>query len=141
MIPDKLFKALNHSFIDFEKFRDGQTLEPGYKPDYVLKNQNQNEYIILESENSSSRKTFVGGMIKAAHYLQNEKTGKLIFVIVPKDNTKVTSIANHLKPYLKWIQTQTNLKEVFVIDAAEYYNNINVLALDCENFYRCAVKV
>ena len=139
MIPDKIFKGLTHSSKGFEKFRDGQELEQGYKPDYVLKN--KDEYIILESENSSSRKTFVGGMIKAAHYLQNENTGKLIFVIVPKENTKATSIAKHLELYLKWIQTQTNLKEVFVIDAEKYYDNINVLALDCEDFYSCAIKV
>ena len=71
MIPDKQFKELNHTFKGYAKYLCGQSLEPGYKPDFVLKK--GNEYLILESENSSSRKTFVGGMIKAAHFLQNEK--------------------------------------------------------------------
>lgn len=99
MIPDKIFKNLIHAYRGYKVFLNGSALEMGYKPDYVLKR--GNDYIILESENSSSRKTFVGGMIKAAHFLQEEKTGVLVFVIVPKKNTKATSIANHLVPYFK----------------------------------------
>ena len=79
-IPDKLFKSLEHSNKGFIKYMNGQTLEAGYKPDYVLKK--NNDYLILESENCSSRKTFVGGMMKAAHFLQNQRSGNLIFVIV-----------------------------------------------------------
>jgi hypothetical protein len=139
MIKDKLFKSLRHSYKGFDTLHNGQELEPGYKPDYVLIN--KNEYIILESENSSSRKTYVGGLIKAAHYLQNDKKGKLIFVIVPKKNTKASSIANHLKPYLKWIQASTNLNEVYVIEAKSYYSDGHVLALDCKDFLSCALKV
>lgn len=118
---------------------NGQELEDGYKPDYVLKN--ETGYIILESENTSSRKTFVGGMIKAAHFLQNEKRGQLVFVIVPKENTTALAIAKHLKPYLTWIEHCTNLKDVFVIEAKYYYANDKVLSLDCEDFRKCALKV
>jgi len=114
-------------------------LEVGYKPDYVLRK--NSEYIILESENTSSRKTYVGGMMKAAHFLQGEKKGKLIFALVPKENTTASSIAKHLKPYLKWIGDKTNLKEVYVIEAAAYYANELVLALDCKGFKNCALKV
>ncbi|MFD2918738.1 hypothetical protein ACFS6H_03385 [Terrimonas rubra] len=139
MIPDKLFKSLQHSFQDFKMLYNGQELEPGYKPDYVLKR--NNEYIILESENTSSRKTYVGGMMKAAHFLQNEKKGKLVFIVVPKENTKALSIAKHLTPYLNWVNGKTNLKEVYVIEAKQYYNNDQLLALDCDDFYSCALKV
>lgn len=139
MIPDKTFKALQHIHKGYLKHLNGQVLEEGYKPDYVLKKRNY--YIILESENSSSRKTFVGGMIKAAHFLQGEKRGKLVFVIVPKKNTTANSIAKHLKPYLKMIQGRTNLKEVFVVESSSYYCNNNLLALDCNDFKQCAFKV
>ena len=139
MIPDKIFKGLPHSYSGFKTLYTGQTLETGYKPDYVLKKGNQ--YVILESENSSSRKTYVGGMMKAAHFLQNEKKGKLIFVIVPKENTKAATIAKHLKPYLVWLFEKTNLKDVYVIEAKKYYSEGQVLTLDCDNFYSCAFKV
>lgn len=139
MIPDKVFKSLQHSHLGFQSLYTGQTLETGYKPDCVLKKGNQ--YIILESENSSSRKTYVGGMIKAAHFLQNEKKGKLIFVIVPKKNTKAETIAKHLKPYLVWLSDKTNLRDVFVIEAKKYYRAGQVLALDCDDFNSCSFKV
>ncbi|MFZ1528995.1 MAG: hypothetical protein WAT19_09610 [Ferruginibacter sp.] len=139
MIPDKVFKELTHNHKGFQKLFNGQELEPGYKPDYVLKS--GNEYIILESESSSSRKTYVGGMVKAAYFFRNNKKGKLIFVIVPKKNTKVVSIANHLKKYLNWLDKKTNLCEVYIIEANKYYNDGQLLALDCDEFFSCALKV
>ncbi|MBN8878192.1 MAG: hypothetical protein J0I32_11640 [Sphingobacteriales bacterium] len=139
MIKDNLFKKLAHSHKGYTKYLNGQTLEAGYKPDYVLKN--NNKYIILESENTSSRKTYVGGMMKAAHFLQNKKKGKLIFVIVPKKNTTAESIAKHLKPYLNWVCGNTNLKEVYIIEAAAYYQNNLLITLDCKKFEMCALKV
>lgn len=139
MIPDKKFKTLQHRYEGYIKFRNGQNLEQGYKPDYVLKKGNY--YIILESENSSSRKAFVGGMIKAAHFLHGQKKGSLVFVIVPKKNTTAESIAKHLKPYLKMIQGRTNLKDVFVVEVSFYYNNNTLLALDCNDFKKFACRV
>ncbi|RXK87024.1 hypothetical protein [Filimonas effusa] len=139
MIPDKLFKALLHNCPGYETFLKGNSLEPGYKPDFVLKC--KDDYIILESENSSSRKTFVGGMMKAAHFLQGTRTGMLIFVIVPKENTSVTAIARHLKSYLKWIEDKTNLRDVYVIAAEHYYDKKEVLMLGDTKFKKIAVRV
>ena len=138
-IPDKVFKTLNHSYKGFVTLYTGQEIEPGYKPDLVLRKANQ--YIILESETATSRKTYVGGMMKAAHFLQNKKKGKLIFVVYPKKNTKAVSIAMHLRPYLDWIKNVTNLKDVYVIEAGKYYSGGNVLSLDCKDFLSCAFKV
>lgn len=139
MIPDILFKSLHHSYKGFNIHLNGQTLENGYKPDVVLKKGNQ--FIIIESENSSSRKTFVGGMIKAAHFLQGDKKGQLIFVMVPKKNTTASSLAKHLKPYLKWIKGYTNLKNVYFIESGSYFKNNEVLELDGNEFQKYALKV
>ena len=128
IIPDKDFKQILHTCKGYQKHLNGAEIEPGYRPDYVLKR--GNKYIILESENSSSRKTFVGGMIKAAHYLQNEKSGILIFIIVPKPNTKAEVIAAHLVKYFTWIKDKTNLKKVFVIEASHYYNGRTALKIE-----------
>ena len=139
MIPDQAFKQLNHNYKGYSIYLKGNSIEPGYKPDFVLKN--NDEYIILESENSSSRKTFVGGLIKAAHFLQKERKGMLIFVIVPKSNTKAKSIANHLKIYLKWVQSISNLQQVYVIEASLYYQNDILLSIDGNDFIKNAFKV
>lgn len=139
MISDNLFKSLKHNYSGYKRFLDGQELEKGYKPDYVLKK--GNDYIILESENNSSRKMYVGGMIKAAHFLQNDKTGILIYVIKHRNNTKPTSIANHLKRYFSWVKENTNLRDIYVIDTDSYYFEEKVLPLDCEDFELKSYKV
>ena len=90
---------------------------------------------IATSENTSSRKTFVGGLIKAAHFLTENKTGILVFVIVPKKNTTADSIVNHLKPYYKWIKDKTNLKKVYIIEAKKYYAKEKVLEIATKEFH------
>lgn len=139
MITDSIFKSLSHMHGKHKMFSNGQVLEPGYKPDFVMRD--GNDYIILESENCSSRKTFVGGLIKAAHFLQGNRTGKLIFVIVHKKNTSSKAIANHLIPYFQWIKPHTNLAAAYVIDAMDYYSLGKVLALDCEDFQKKAFQI
>ena len=139
MIPDIVFKDLLHSCKGYNKYLNGQELEQGYKPDYVLKR--GNDYLIVESENSASRKTFVGGMVKAAHFLQGEKTGRLVFVIVPKNNTRAESISKHLKSYFSWIKNKTNLREVHVIEAGQYYAKEEVVELFSKQFKQIALKV
>lgn len=139
MIPDKIFKSLEHKCTGYQKFLKGESIEKGYKPDYVLKK--ENDYIILESENSSSRKTFVGGMVKAAHFLRNEKRGTLVFIIVPKVNTKATSIAKHLEVYFNWLKNITNLERVIVIEANNYYTGTAVLEIGSAEFQKCSMMV
>jgi hypothetical protein len=120
-------------------FMNGQTIGEGYKPDFVLKR--GNEYIIFESENSTSRKTYVGGMMKAAYFLQGNRKGKLVFVIVPRANTKASSIAAHLVKYLTWIEGKTNLKDVYVVEASHYYANDVVLEVCSKEFNSLSYKV
>jgi len=139
MIPDKQFKKLLHSSKGYDSHLNGQEIEPGYKPDFVLRK--GNNFLILESENSSSRKTFVGGMVKAAHYLQGERKGKLVFVLVPKKNTTAKAIAKHLIPYFNWIKDKTNLREVYVIEAGQYYADDCVMELLGADFNTTALKV
>lgn len=127
MIPDKVFKSLLHSYLDCAIFSKGREVEKGYKPDFVLNK--DNDFIILESENSSSRKTFVGGLIKASHFITGDRQGILIFVIVPKENTKAESIAIHLKKYFEFITPISNIRNVYVIEADKYFNDDNVIKI------------
>jgi len=120
MIKDSVFKKLPHKHKSYKMISNGGEIEVGYKPDYVLKNK-KNDFVILECEYCSNRKTFIGGLLKAAHFLQNEKTGILVFVIKKMENTKCESIAAQLKTYFKWIKSITNLRKVYVIDADKYY--------------------
>ena len=139
MISDRVFKSLKHKYKDYEVFTKGEEVEKGYKPDFVLCK--TNNYVILESENSSSRKTFVGGLLKASHFLRFEKTGILIFVILPKKNTRAQSIARHLLNYFTFIKPLTNLSKVYVIEAEKYYYENEVLEILEKDFINCCFQV
>lgn len=138
-IPDAIFKELKHCCSGYTMFRNGQNLEPGYKPDYVLAA--GNSYIILECDNSSSRKTFVGAMIKAAHFLRDDKQGILVLVLVNKQNVNYVVIARHLKKYLNWIGSKTNLKDIYVLSSTNYWRNGKVLTVLGKKFLALAQKV
>lgn len=117
-MKDYQFKRLNHKYLNFKVTARGQQLVQGYQPDVVL-NRN-NEYLILECENGTSRKHFLGGLIKAAKFLSGNKSGILVFVILVKPNTNEIQLSNHLKPYLDWVKPLTNLRDIYVISVENY---------------------
>jgi hypothetical protein len=139
-MKDNVFKSLNHLVTgNFEVFSKGSGIEVGYKPDFTLKC--NNEFIIMECENGSSRKTFVGGMLKAAHFLQNERFGTLIYILIPRKNTTAIQISNHLSQYFLYIRNLTNLKDIYVIDISDYYCDDKPLEIFSDAFYSKAKKV
>lgn len=138
-MKDRQFKDAPHIYRDYTMLKDGQELTAGYKPDYVLIS--GDNYVILESERNTSRKAFVGGMIKAAKFLQKTKTGFLVYVIQEKDNTKASQIAAHLKDYLHWIKPLTNMRKVYVISVDEYYQHGNCLEIESQAFLKLAYLI
>ena len=102
IMKDSLFKQLSHSAEGYAVLNSGGQLTKGYKPDTVL--QKENEYIIMECDTGTSRKGYLGSMLKAARFMTNEKNGILILVIKEKPNTTVKQIAEHLREYLAWLK-------------------------------------
>lgn len=119
-ITDSAFKGLSHSYQGYGKFSDGTEIMEGYKPDYVLKEGNR--YVILESENNTNRKMFVGCLMKAAYFLCGENTGFLVIVLHEHDNTTLEQIWKHLVPYFQWIKKGglTNMEKVYLIKDEDY---------------------
>ncbi|MEQ9403863.1 MAG: hypothetical protein RIM99_09775 [Cyclobacteriaceae bacterium] len=138
-MKDALFKKLDHKYLDYKTFTTGQELAKGYKPDVVLKR--ESKYVIFESEHGSSRKHFLGGLIKAAKFLSGKNSGILVFVILIKDNTNESQISNHLGQYLKWIKSLTNLEEIYVISDAKYSPGQNPLEVCGIEFLKAAKRV
>lgn len=135
-MEDSFFKNLLHNADNFTIISTGQEIAKGYKPDIVL--QNDEEYIIMECDTGSTRKGFVGGMIKAAKYLTGDKKGIAVFVIKEKKNTTVKQIHAHLIPYFEWIQPITNLNAVYIISTDEYCSLTSPLKLLDEIFVQQA---
>lgn len=133
MIPDSLFKKLPHFSCGFKFFSAGTILHKGYKPDYVLRN--GNKYILLESENNTNRKMFIGCVMKAAFFLQGEKSGELVIVLHEHSNTTVEQIYEHIKPYFYWIKDNgiTNLERIVIISDNDYMIGVDsCLPLDSD---------
>jgi hypothetical protein len=138
-MKDKLFKNLLHSAEGYVVFNSGGQLTKGYKPDTVL--QKENEYIIMECDTGTSRKGYLGAMLKAARFLTSEKNGKLILVIKEKPNTTVKQIAEHLREYLTWLKPLTNLRVVYLIETTKYCPDKIPLKLLSSEFEQSSITI
>lgn len=138
-MKDKLFKNLLHNAEGYSVLNSGGQLVKGYKPDTVL--QKGNEYIIMECDTGTSRKGYLGAMLKAASFLSNERKGILVLVIKEKPNTKVKQIAEHLQEYLVWLQPLTNLNIVYLIESNIYCPDENPLELLSSEFITTATII
>lgn len=138
-MKDSLFKQLSHSADGFKVLNSGGQLVKGYKPDTVL--QKGNEYIIMECDTGTSRKGYLGAMLKAAKFLTNEKNGKLILVIKEKPNTTVKQIAEHLREYLSWLKPLTNLRVVYLIETTKYCPDKIPLQILSSEFESSAIMI
>lgn len=117
-MKDIVFKSLPHAAHGFKTYSSGKPIADGYKPDFVMSK--GNEFIIMECDTGTSRKGYLGGLVKAAKFLTKKKTGRLIYFIKEKDNTTVYQIANHLESYYEWIKDITNLNSVSIIAVDKY---------------------
>lgn len=138
-MKDADFKMLKHHAKGFTKYSEGKTIEKNYSPDVSLKN--KNHYILIEHETEPNRKTIVADVIKAAHFLQNDRTGILVIVMTPKGNSSLQSYPNHVKQYLVWIKDKTNLKEVYFLSEADYSQNGNILEINSKQFNDLSIKI
>ncbi len=95
----------------------------------------------MECDTGTSRKGYLGAMLKAARFLSNEKKGVLVLVIKEKPNTKVKQIAEHLQEYLVWLQPLTNLNIVYLIESNRYCQDENPLELLSSAFMTTATVI
>jgi hypothetical protein len=138
-MKDDLFKKLSHNAKGYSLVNSGGQLAKGYKPDIVLSK--GNEYIIMECDTGTSRKGYLGAMLKASRFLTNDNRGILILVIKEKTNTTVKQIAVHLQEYLAWLKPLTNLSAVYLIETTKYCPNKIPLKLLSSEFEKCAIAI
>ncbi len=134
-MKDSDFKNLRHCIGDLQIASWGQAVSGGYKPDLTIRDSSGKLMFIVECEQKTDRKAFLGGLVKAEKYA--EDTGEipsLVFVMQPFDNTTVKQIGSHLKPYLSWLSKRPGglrLSRVVVISDAEYENSVKNCEVIC----------
>jgi hypothetical protein len=103
-MKDADFKKLAHPVGRNVIASRGSAVSTGYKPDITVRNPEGKLLFILEPEQKTDRKAFLGDLIKAEMYSEQQKSSpELIIVMQPFDNTTTQQIADHIRPYKNWL--------------------------------------
>ena len=130
-MKDAKFKACKHKVGKGNKIASrGEKVSKGYKPDVTVEDAKGNLLYILECEQKTDRKAFLGDFIKAEFHAENKKPKpKLIIVMQVFNNTTTKQIFEHLRPYIKWLKSkkggQLSLSAVQVLSDKEYVQSIS----------------
>jgi hypothetical protein len=129
-MKDSDFKNLNHVVGALKIATRGSAVSDGYKPDITVVDVTNKVQFILESEQKTDRKAFLGDVIKAQKYAEErEASPTLVIVMQPQSNTTVEQIANHLQPYVTWLKQkfkgEWSLSGVAVISDSAYQDSVN----------------
>lgn len=126
------FKACKHQVGKGNKIASrGKAVSKGYKPDVTVEDvvAGKLQYI-LECEQKTDRKAFLGDFIKAEFHAEHKKQHpRLIIVMREEGNTTTKQIFNHLRPYIEWLKLkkggQLSLSAVQVLSDKEYEESIS----------------
>ena len=129
-MKDSDFKNLNHVVGSLKIATRGSAVCDGYKPDITVVDVTNKLQFILESEQKTDRKAFLGDVIKAQKYAEEcEASPALVIVMQPQSNTTVEQIANHLQPYVTWLKQKLRsdwrLSGVTVMSDSAYQDSVN----------------
>ncbi len=128
-MKDAVFKALRHPIGGGAIASSGSAVSSGYKPDITVKDADGVLQFILESEQKTDRKAFLGDLMKAEMFAESQKAHpELIIVMQCFKNTTTKQIADHIRPYMNWIRSKNggalSLSAVQVLSDVEYMSAI-----------------
>ena len=129
-MQDATFKACKHQVGKGNVIATrGKAVSKGYKPDVTVEDAEGNLLYILECEQKTDRKAFLGDFIKAEFHAEDKKQHpRLIIVMREEGNTTTKQIFNHLLPYIEWLKSkgggQLSLSAVQVLSDKKYEQSI-----------------
>ena len=129
-MKDATFQACKHQVGKGNKIASrGKAVSKGYKPDVTVEDAKGNLLYILECEQKTDRKAFLGDFIKAEFHAEHKKQHpELIIVMQEFNNTTTQQIAEHLRPYIEWLKSKKggklSLSAVQVLSDKEYEQSI-----------------
>ena len=133
-MKDSDFKRLDHQIGTLQIGSCGSAVSAGYKPDVTVVDATGKLMFILESEQKTDRKAFLGDVLKAEKYSEEcNATPMLVIVMQQQSNTTVKQIAEHILPYIAWLKGRLNggmkLSGLLVISDTEYLASVNIKEL------------
>jgi hypothetical protein len=136
-VKDSQFKALQHPVGSNRIASRGSQVSPGYRPDITVRRPDGDPgslIFIIESEQKTDRKAFLGDLLKAEVYAEaQDASPELIIVMQSFANTTTQQIADHLRPYKAWLTAKKggrlHLSGIHVLTDAEYQEAISAGAV------------
>jgi hypothetical protein len=147
-MDDAEFKRLRHCVVPpLQIASRGSLVTTGYKPDITIEDATHSLRYILESEQKTDRKAFLGDLVKAERYAEERNaTPELVIVMQEFNNTTTRQIADHLRPYADWLRRLKagclHLSGILVISDTAYRASIEEGdALCCPTFKQRAMAI
>ena len=147
-LKDSDFKNFPHKLPKGSKiYSRGENISTigNYRPDISIINNNES-YLILESESKSDRKAFIGAIVHAFKFADEKKLNINLIIIMKETGNQTTTkqVSNNIKPYYEWLNSIANIKldGVFIISDTEYINSSsNDEILLSENFKKRCITL
>ena len=147
-MDDAAFKKLSHCVVPpLQIGSRGSTVMAGYKPDITIQDAAHALRFILESEQKTDRKAFLGDLVKAERYAEEQNARpELVIVMQQFTNTTTQQIADHLRPYADWLRRlkagKLHLAAILLISDSAYLASIEAgEALGSSAFKQRAIVV
>lgn len=133
-MKDSEFKALPHCVGANKIASCGTEVAKGYKPDLTVSDTNGHLAFIFECEQKTDRKSFLGDLIKAEKHAEDVREHPVLVIVMQLyKNTTAQQIADHLRPYAKWIARlkgrSLNLTDILVVSDEEYKHSVEATEL------------
>jgi hypothetical protein len=131
-VKDADFKSLPHRLRGGERIATrGQEVLVGYKPDVTIRDERDRLTFILESEQKTDRKAFLGDLLKAEFCAEREGSNPALIIVMKREsNTTPEQIANHLRQYAQWLAAKQGgslyLSRIQVVSDEDYAASISV---------------
>jgi len=124
-MKDATFKRLRHVTGALKIVTRGGQVATGYKPDVTIENKFERLKIILESEQKTDRKAFLGDFIKAEKHASTTNSKPVLIIVMREEgNTSVLQIVKNLRPYKRWLRklkgAPLSLSRIYVISDTDY---------------------
>lgn len=128
-MKDSDFKRLPHRIGDLRIASRGSDVSEGYKPDLTITDQRGALQFIVECEQKTDRKAFLGDFLKAERYAEERKSNPtLVIVMQPADNIKVQQIARQIQSYAHWLHRRMSdglyISRIVVMSDIEYEQSV-----------------
>lgn len=145
-MKDSKFKELDHRVGAYQVVSRSTEVAKGYKPDVTVEDTNKQLAFILECEQKTDRKAFLGDLVKAEKHAEERRACPvLVIVMEPLPNSTVQQIADHLAPYAKWLAHRNGgtlcLSGVLIMSDDEYERSFQANELLTSQEFRARATV